>query len=833
MNSYNDNLHSSVVTSLNAQELELQNLKVKKDAATFSMYYAQGARITAAEKLELTTSKYKFQQQVNNQAIIDSDLSTNVLTSANNVKTYVAKSVSNTSVAAANVQIAANAILKLASDVGSIFSIINAADFGTDIYNQAADVKSHMDKTAYLAEKTSQHSMEASSLIAEVPAATLASKATVGDTSVKDLLKVVTTQLDATTAELTTETTKLAEANTDEKKSEGGLEDINAVYHATEMAYRLANKELNLALGVNVEPEIDITSNEPQAHVKRVGDETDYTVKFNPYQAPFKGLFKEKKDERVKYNPVENYYLFLAKISKKSTFSISEAEGLIAEDRTSHYVRITQKEYEEVANFPKKISQKIFTSQLLDTDGDKMALGTDYVIFVLAELRNNYKKLINSFDNYLSAASAKFMLTNQLNTAETKSINVLPKSTNQTSNTPTKQTLTFNVWESPDYLYGGPIPTNSVKTIESKIAYRCMFLPHNPNLITGLLTEEGLNAIESETESLEKIADEYDPRIKKLSTQITSMRSEITGVDKQIEVNKAALKANLSKQKNKNITSVETKELKEEEKDLIGKGDQLTKNKEKLTIDLKKDQDELTLLKTGKIASIAKLENKKVHVKPGFYFDLLTAENVPAGSYTLANNVPGSILESLSVDVINILNDVKKIELDVSKYESDVTSFEKKIAQFIKNLGNTKNIETVKNNIISELEKLKTIFGDLKIIKRDVEKLINDIIKMINDITSEDTLAKALTDIQVLLDGKHYLTKGYICSGKEMVIEPDTTDNFGNRLINNNNYIPVILSIMNTNAEENQQYTNALSDFQAKNIDFTYGTINTLELITY
>jgi len=137
MNSYNENLHSSVVSSLNAQELELQKLKSQKDAATFSMYYAQGARVTAAEKLEVTTLKYNFQQKVNSQAVTDSDMSTNVLTSANNVKAYVAKSVTNGSVAAANVQIATNAILKLASDTGSIFSIVNAADYGTEIYRQA------------------------------------------------------------------------------------------------------------------------------------------------------------------------------------------------------------------------------------------------------------------------------------------------------------------------------------------------------------------------------------------------------------------------------------------------------------------------------------------------------------------------------------------------------------------------------------------------------------------------------------------------------------------------------------------------------------------------
>jgi len=423
MNSYNENLHSSVVSSLNAQELELQKLKSQVDASTFSMYYAQGARITAAEKLETTNNKYLFQQRVNNEAVGDSDMSTNVLTSATNAKTYVGKSISNTAVAAANVQIATNAIIKLASDTGSIFSIVNAADFGTDIYRQAEQAKKLMDTTAFLAEKTSQDSMEASSYVAKISATTLVDKATVTDTSIKDLLSVVSAQLDATTTELSTETANLTAANTDEKKTEGDLEDVNALYHASNTAYTLTKKELNLGLTVFTEEDED---------EKAIGDETNYTVNFNKYEAPFKGLVSEKilsdtggtKDKK-RYNPVENYYIMLAKNSKQDTFSISEAEGLVAKDDESQFIKIPQNEFDPI-NSSREITRQIFTSGLKDTDGDNMDLGAEYVIFIYAELRINYKKIINTFDNYMSAASANFTLTNQLNIATTDSILVTP-----------------------------------------------------------------------------------------------------------------------------------------------------------------------------------------------------------------------------------------------------------------------------------------------------------------------------------------------------------------------------------------------------------------------
>jgi hypothetical protein len=533
MNSYNENLHASVVSSLNTQQLELQKLKAELGASTFSMYYAQGARITAAEKLELVVEKYKFQQQVNEQVIVDSDLSTNVLASATNIKKIVAKSVSNTAVAAANVQIAANAILKLASDTGSIFSIVNAADFDTEIYTQSENAYELMNKTAYLAERTSQHSMEASALISEVSANTLSDKATVDDTAIKGTLGIVTKELNKTTAQLETEMTNLAAANNAEKKAEGALEDAKVAYDSSKTAYQLSNQELNLKLRVKT-PTV-------------IGDSTYYTVSFNEYENPFE-KFKLNATRANTDNPVKNYYIMLVKQSKGGIFSISEAEGLVTEDDKERYKRVSPNDFKPVIdpdgkideNDPKATSQQIFTSELLDTDGDKMMLGSVYVVFVYAELKTDYKKTINTFDNYLSAASANFNLTNQLNAPEPATITVTSDTeivdtltdnlttheiifTEEKITTP--QQLTFNVWEMSHY----------------NVQYRCMFLPHNPNLITGLLTVEGLQSIEGEAEGLEAIADKYDPQIAHANLEITSFHAEINGVDKQIEEVKVRL----------------------------------------------------------------------------------------------------------------------------------------------------------------------------------------------------------------------------------------------------------------------------------------------------
>ena len=52
-----------------------------------------------------------------------------------------------------NIQIAINATVLLASDMGSIFSIINTADFGSKIYTEVKTTYKKMNEIAYDAEK--------------------------------------------------------------------------------------------------------------------------------------------------------------------------------------------------------------------------------------------------------------------------------------------------------------------------------------------------------------------------------------------------------------------------------------------------------------------------------------------------------------------------------------------------------------------------------------------------------------------------------------------------------------------------------------------------------
>ena len=57
MSSFNENLHATVVASLQEQEQDEKLLLSALDASIFTLYYAEGARITAAENLGLAVNK--------------------------------------------------------------------------------------------------------------------------------------------------------------------------------------------------------------------------------------------------------------------------------------------------------------------------------------------------------------------------------------------------------------------------------------------------------------------------------------------------------------------------------------------------------------------------------------------------------------------------------------------------------------------------------------------------------------------------------------------------------------------------------------------------------
>ena len=575
MSSYNENLNASVVASLQAQELKLNNTQTLLNANMFTLYYAEDAKITAQEKLEQTEKSYSEQEIVNEEAVANNNIATNLLATANQEKEINLQSVSNTAVAAANVQIATNSILKLASDMGSIVSILNAADYGSQIYDQAIAVNQLMNDTAYNAEVTSQWAMDASSHTAEITAGTVAEIATKTATSITDLLTVLKSQLDATTSLQITENAALASAATAQKKAEGELIDSKVDYNAANASYIASNKELNLNLQVTNKCN------------------TGFTVQFSPYLNPFNNSSIE---ANFPYNisPVESYYVFVVKESEESTFSLSIAEGLIDNEKIA--IPISEQPNPQLV---------IERANYLDINGSKIALGENYVVFVMVQFTLNYKKSLNNFEDFLTAGSSSFILTNKLNSPTSGAI------TMSTNDVPT---LAFNVTGNNSY----------------PVAYRCMFLPDNSELINAQfstskqlsLEEQIIEEIKKEIENHETHDKNFDEDLESLSTELNSLIESQQKINDEIK----------TPETDADGTPAPTKANADQNKQL----DKVTKKINALQAQIQ----ELTANKNSSSNNEdATLSNQNKTPTPGFYFNQLIAENVTDGNYTLPSQI--------------------------------------------------------------------------------------------------------------------------------------------------------------------------------------------------
>ena len=210
----------------------------------------------------------------------------------------------------------------------------------------------------------------------------------------------------------------MANANTAEKLSEGVLEENNVNYCAILDAYNMSNEDLNLDLKVLV--------TDP---VENLGD---FVVTFDRHKSAFpkpqnKGGDSEPGEIDFAY-PVDNYFLMFVKYDRSNIFSIANAEGIIQGKETNsegkyRYVKIDpsfmpimpENRFTEYLNF----------NNLVDTDGVPLEEGDNYVVFLLATLTNDYKKLINTYDDYLSAPSKSFSITTYLQAVDSKNIVVL------------------------------------------------------------------------------------------------------------------------------------------------------------------------------------------------------------------------------------------------------------------------------------------------------------------------------------------------------------------------------------------------------------------------
>lgn len=408
MNTYNENLQQTVVNTLSALALNQSNLDSLTTAAEYTLYYAQGAEITARDKLEGTEDDITTWHNINNQSLINANQVFNLLTSATEANTDVAVSITNTATAAANVQIASNAISTLASDIGAAFNIATASLYQTDVYDKIQSANILINEVANEVKRISKSAMNASGSTSEITISQVLAQTTSVKSNIDNLFKSTQTEFDKFSKLAIAENTQITNASKAERQAEGELSDARREVIAINSAYDNTNNQLNQCLMISVVSGSEIT------------------VSFAALPLP---TFYSPQASDVKI-PVASpsYYLTLVPVQNQSRFSIDQVEQLFAqrsEINNSLFVSVTPDASVDATGAVTRSPTSLPLSY--DAFGNPIQAGSSYVAFLYIELSKEYKQYISNYSELLSAPSQPFTPATTLPLAQ--NLVVTPNST--------------------------------------------------------------------------------------------------------------------------------------------------------------------------------------------------------------------------------------------------------------------------------------------------------------------------------------------------------------------------------------------------------------------
>jgi hypothetical protein len=391
MDTYNESLKtttSNILAALSAQQTQLQSAQI---TAEYSLYYAQGAELTARTALEGTELAVIEYDHISSQIQFNSNQVFNLVASLTQANVDTTASVTNVATAAANVQIAANAISTLGADIGAALSIATTYINKTDSYNKIVEAAAFVNEVANSAQEIAFKLMEVSSHTSEIASSALLNQGTVTQTKIGAVATAVNTEFNKYLALATTENQTLAQACKQDRQKEGALLDANREVKAITNVYKNANCHLNLNLTVAV-----ISSKSIRAA---------FTALPNPLPTFYAPPASDIKIPDAK----PNYYLFLVPEQAQTLLSVDLVEQMFAhrddpELKGTFYSVTASKDPDG-----KCVSDHSNVIDLsLDVYGTKVEAGKNYVAFIYSELSPEYKRYVNNYSDLVSAPSQFF-----------------------------------------------------------------------------------------------------------------------------------------------------------------------------------------------------------------------------------------------------------------------------------------------------------------------------------------------------------------------------------------------------------------------------------------
>jgi hypothetical protein len=400
MNTYSETLQSTVIATLTQLSQQQAKLDSAQIAAHYSLYYAQDTEITNRDQLADCRTATVFSLQVNDQSLISENQAVNVLASATGAQADATASNTNMATAAANVQIASNAIATLAEEMGRALNAATSALFNTESYRKIQDANNFINEVANDSKYISRLAMDASGDASEIIAAAVQAQATDFKGKVDKLLAATQAKADSVVALTATALQSVAKAAQAERQAEGGVLDTNSEADAIAQAYANANLQLNQGLQVQVVSAQSIT------------------VSFQLLPAPLPTFSAVPASaimipSAIAVMPVPPappappafpaYYLALVPMAAQAAFTPGHAEQLFATrpaGDTSQFMPLPTN--------PAQARQSVTLPLATDADGNPIVAGNSYVAFLYVELALEYKRFLGSFQDWLSAPSAAF-----------------------------------------------------------------------------------------------------------------------------------------------------------------------------------------------------------------------------------------------------------------------------------------------------------------------------------------------------------------------------------------------------------------------------------------
>ncbi len=399
MNIYDENLKRTVIATLSDFENQNDKLQSALRAATYSLYYAQGAEMKARDKLYSTNGVVDACRVANDQSRTSANQMFNLQASVSKAKTNVDASNSNMATAASNVQIAANAIVALASEMGAALNGAYASLYQSNVYDKIKDANSFISEVANNARHIADEAMKVSSDSSEIIATAALAAAGDAKSRIGNLYSATQAELDKFSAIALAEGKTLGLAAVAERQAEGVMADGLFVTGACELAYLNANAQLNLGLTVTVNSASAIQ------------------VVFQPLDSILPPVFDAQPAGVTMPDLAPQYYLALVPEERKGSFAGDIAQQIFVD-------------WNALPTPPPPIPMQFqavspallgvpppFLQLTCDAFGKAIKPGGSYVAFLYVVLSKEYKFFIGDYSDWVSAPSLPFTLATPLPSA--------------------------------------------------------------------------------------------------------------------------------------------------------------------------------------------------------------------------------------------------------------------------------------------------------------------------------------------------------------------------------------------------------------------------------